>query len=166
MQAERSAFPVWKNIAALVVAIAVPLAIGGIGSVATSSAIPGWYAQLELPDWAPPDWVFGPVWTALYIAMGMAAWLVWRQGWHWPRVRVALALFTAQLLLNLGWTLIFFGLESIVSGWVEIIVLWAFILATIVAFARVHVIAALLLVPYLAWVTFATAPNAAIWRLN
>jgi tryptophan-rich sensory protein len=106
------------------------------------------------------------VWTALYVLMGVAAWLVWRQGWDNPQVQVALAIFGVQLLLNLFWSLIFFGLRS--PGWAgaEIVVLWGFILATTVLFYRVESVAGLLLIPYQLWVTFAAVLNAAVWQLN
>jgi benzodiazapine receptor len=154
------------DIVSLVVAVVIPLVVGGLGGIATASAIPTWYQGLDKPAWNPPNWVFGPVWTLLYVLMGVAAWLVWRQGWDNPQVRVALAIFGVQLLLNLFWSLIFFGLRS--PGWavLEIAVLWGFILATTVQFYRLESVAGLLLVPYQLWVTFAAVLNATIWQLN
>jgi benzodiazapine receptor len=155
-----------SDIVSLVVAVVIPLVVGGLGGVATASAIPTWYQDLNKPSWNPPNWVFGPVWTLLYILMGVAAWLVWRLGWDNPQVRVALAIFGVQLLLNLFWSLIFFGLRS--PGWavLEIIILWGFILATTVQFYRLESVAGLLLVPYQLWVTFAALLNATVWQLN
>jgi len=155
-----------SDIVSLVVAVVIPLVVGGLGGVATASAIPTWYQGLNKPAWNPPNWVFGPVWTLLYILMGVAAWLVWRQGWDNPQVQVALAIFAVQLLLNLFWSLIFFGLRS--PGWavLEIAILWGFILATIVQFYRLESVAGLLLIPYQLWVTFAAVLNAAVWQLN
>ena len=124
-----------------------------------------WYAGLERPDWAPPNAVFGPVWTALYVMMGIAAWLVWRE--HGFRgARAALVAYVGQLALNAAWSWLFFGLHDIRAALACIIVLWFAILATTVLFARRHRIAAWLLVPYLLWVTFATALNAAFYGLN
>ncbi len=155
-----------SDIVSLIVAIVIPLVIGGLGGAATAPAIPSWYQGLTKPAWNPPNWVFGPVWTLLYILMGVAAWLVWRRGWGNPQVQVALAIFGVQLLLNLFWSLIFFGLRS--PGWavLEIVVLWGFILATAIQFYRLESVAGLLLIPYQLWVTFAAALNAAVWQLN
>jgi translocator protein len=147
----------------LVAWIAVPAVLGAlVGVIASPDA---WYAELAKPSWNPPSWVFGPVWTLLYIAMGVAAFLVWREV-GWRAARVPLGLFGAQLLVNLAWSPIFFGLHQ--TGWalVHIIFLLTLIVTTIVAFWRVNRWAGLLLLPYLAWVSFATALNAELWRLN
>ncbi|MHC4910297.1 MAG: TspO/MBR family protein [Planctomycetota bacterium] len=128
-------------------------------------APPGdWYAGLEKPPWTPPNWLFGPVWTVLYLMMGTAAWLVWRKGW--TRARGALVCFLVQLGLNAAWTPLFFGTHTMVAALVCIALLWLAILATILAFRRHDVRASLLLVPYLLWVTLATALNFELWRLN
>jgi len=124
-----------------------------------------WYAQLRKPAWNPPNWIFGPVWTALYTMMATAAWLVWRRG-GLPGQRVPLALFVAQLLLNAAWTPLFFGLRAPGLAFAGILLLWLAILATILAFWRAHRPAAALLAPYLAWVTFAAVLNHTLWRLN
>ncbi len=155
-----------SDIVSLVVAVIIPLVVGGLGGVATAQSIPTWYQGLNKPAWNPPNWVFGPVWTLLYILMGIAAWLVWRQGWDNPQVQGALVIFGVQLLLNLFWSLIFFGLRN--PGWavLEIVVLWGFILATTIQFYRLEPAAGLLLIPYQLWVTFAAALNAAVWQLN
>jgi translocator protein len=125
----------------------------------------GWYTELAKPPWNPPSWVFGPAWTFLYALMAIAAWRVWLLG-GWTRRKVALGLFVAQWALNALWTPLFFGLQK--PGWalVEILVLLLAIFATTRAFWRVDRTACLLLLPYAAWVAFATALNFAIWQLN
>ena len=130
--------------------------------------MPGdWYASLAKPAWTPPTWVFGPAWTILYAMMAVAAWRLWRRLGARPREsRRALVLFAVQLALNLSWTPVFFGMQRPDLALVVILVLWLAIAATIVAAWKACKTAAALLVPYLAWVTFATALNAAIWRLN
>lgn len=125
----------------------------------------GWYAALVKPEWNPPSWVFGPVWTTLYILMGTAAWLVWRRG-GWAAQRRPLGWFVAQLALNALWTPLFFGFHRIDLALLDIVVLWGAIVATIVAFARTSRVAAWLLAPYLAWVSFATFLTFTLWRLN
>jgi len=124
-----------------------------------------WYAALVKPAWNPPGWVFGPVWTTLYLLMGTAAWLVWRRG-GWGAQRRPLGWFVAQLALNTLWTPLFFGFHRIDLALLDIVVLWGVIVATIVAFARTSHIAAWLLAPYLAWVSFATFLTFTLWRLN
>ena len=148
----------------LVVFVLVCLAAGVVGAVFTADSVAGWYRTIAKPSWTPPDRVFGPVWTVLFILMGVAAWLVWRRGW--ASCRGALGLFAAQLLLNVGWSLVFFGLRS--PGWafVEILCLWIAVLSTIALFWRHSRIAAVLLLPYLGWSTFAAILNLAIWRAN
>ncbi|TNF72501.1 MAG: tryptophan-rich sensory protein [Acidobacteria bacterium] len=123
-----------------------------------------WYAQLEKPSWNPPNWVFAPVWTILYAAMAVAAWLVWREGTS--ERRAPLAFWTLQLVLNALWSWIFFGLHR--PGWaaIEIGLLWIAILATTILFFRVRRVAGALLLPYLAWVSFAAVLNVALWWLN
>lgn len=124
---------------------------------------PDYYAGLDKPDWAPPAWLFGPVWTVLYALIGIAAWLVARRG---PASRPALALWGVQLALNAAWTPIFFGLRAPGVALAEILVMWVAIAATTVAFFARRTAAGALMLPYLAWVSFATALNFAIWRLN
>lgn len=150
----------------LIISIVLPLAVGMIGSVFTTPEIGAWYATLERPDIAPPNWVFGPVWTTLYVLMGIAAYLVWNKSLREKGVQVALSLFGIQLALNLAWSIIFFNLHAIGAALAEVIVLWLAILATIVAFGKVSKLAAWLLVPYLAWVTFAAYLTFQYWSLN
>lgn len=135
-----------------------------LGAAFTSRSVGEWYGTLVKPSWTPPSGVFGPVWSLLYFMMGVAAWLVWRKAG--PGTALALTLFGIQLALNVAWSVIFFGLRSPGAAFAEIIVLWALILATLVAFLRISPAAAYLLVPYQAWVTFAAALNFAIWRMN
>lgn len=149
----------------LVVFIVVCIGAGALGAIATTPEIEGWYRTIEKPSWNPPDWIFGPVWTTLYVLMAIAAWLVWRPAGFRPAA-TPLTLFAVQLALNTAWSLIFFGLHQ--PGWAfaEIVVLWLAIAATTATFFRSSLIAALLMLPYLAWVSFATVLNFTIWRLN
>lgn len=126
-------------------------------------SLPGaWYAALVKPTWNPPAWIFGPAWSLLYTLMAVAAWLVWqRNGWRRP-----LLLYCLQLVLNAAWTPLFFGAHELGWALVEIVALWIAILLTLLSFRRVSSLAAWLFAPYLAWVTFATALNFALWRLN
>jgi benzodiazapine receptor len=154
-----------RDVAGLLVAVVACFAAAGLGSLATVDAIPTWYAALHKPSWNPPNRVFGPVWTLLYLMMAVAAWLVWRTA-GWPAARPALAHFAVQLVLNVGWSVVFFGLHR--PGWalVEIVALWGAILATLLLFRPINPLAALLLAPYLLWVSFASVLNFAVWRLN
>jgi translocator protein len=142
--------------------VALPLLLGGgVGRIFQPGA---WYDSLAKPTFNPPDWVFGPVWTLLYILMGVAAWLVWRR--YGARARGALTLFVAQLAFNVGWSAMFFGLRSPGLAFAWICVLWVLIVATVVAFWRLRRAAGALLLPYLVWVSFAAVLNYSIWQLN
>jgi len=134
-----------------------------IGAVFVSPG--GWYAALAKPSWNPPSWVFGPAWTVLYIVMATAAWLVWREG-GWKAQGRALGLFVAQWLLNALWSPLFFGLHQIGIAFAEIVVLWICIALTVKAFWAVKPAAGWLMLPYLAWVSFASVLNFTIWRMN
>ncbi len=147
--------------AALIALVVVCQAAGGLGATLTSS---DWYRELPRPSFAPPGWVFGPVWITLYTMMAVAAWLVWRTPANNVR-RAALVWFAIQLALNAAWTPVFFGLRSPAGGLAVIVALLAAIVGTIVAFRRISPPAAWLLAPYLAWVAFATVLNASIWWL-
>jgi translocator protein len=172
----------------LAVAVLLPQLAGGLGAVATVSSVNTWYRKLKKPSWNPPSWLFGPVWTVLYLLMGVASWLIWRQGSQRsaesalapvegaagprltlpeePETRQALAFYGGQLALNTIWSLIFFGLRSLGGALAEIGALWTLIAITAVRFFRLKPAAGWLLVPYLAWSTFAAVLNGAIWRLN
>lgn len=128
-------------------------------------SIDGWYATLIKPSWNPPSWLFGPVWSLLYVMMGVAAWLVWCEG-GWKLRRQALGFFLVQLLLNALWTPLFFGLHQPGMAFAEIIALWLSLFATVTLFWREKKVAGFLLLPYLVWVTFAALLNFKIWRLN
>ncbi len=145
--------------------LAVTFGVSAVGGIFTSMGMPDWYMGLEKPAFNPPSWVFGPVWTILYAMMAVAAWLVWRAS-GFQGARPALAMFFVQLALNLAWSGIFFGLQA--PGWalVEIIILWAAILVTMILFFRHSTVAGWLMAPYLLWVTFAAVLNGAIWWLN
>jgi len=153
------------DIPGLALAIVICEAVGAAPALVTATGPQSWYATLVKPALAPPNWVFGPVWTTLFFLIGVAVYLVLRDGRGNPR-RVAFALFVAQYVLNVAWTLVFFGGENIAGGLVVITGLWALIAATILAFYRVSRTAALLLVPYLAWVSFAAVLNYELYRLN
>ena len=155
-----------NNFFKLVIAIAVSETAGIIGSFFTISAIPTWYAGLVKPALNPPAWVFGPAWTTLYALMGIAAFLVWKNGWERKDVRAALGIFSIQLFLNATWSIIFFGLKN--PGWalVDIAALWLAIVWTMLVFYKISKPAAYLLMPYLLWVSFAAYLNYSIWMLN
>lgn len=156
----------FKDPLKLIVALLIPLSAGWIGAIFTTPAIDSWYVGLVKPDFTPPDMVFGPVWTILYFLMGVALYLVWREGASVPRVNFAIGIFSVQIILNTLWSIVFFGMESPGGGLFIIGLLWLSILANIFAFARISKIAAYLLAPYLLWVSFAAALNFEIWILN
>lgn len=148
----------------LIVWLLISLAPGAVGALATRRAR-AFYASLVKPAWAPPGWLFGPVWTTLYLLMGLAAWLVWRTA-GWSGASGALWLFLAQLVCNASWSWFFFAWRRGALAFADILLLLALIVATFFAFSHVHRLAAVLLLPYVAWVTFATALTYAIWRAN
>ena len=154
-----------RRLAALAGFVAGCLAVGWLGGLVTETSIDTWYPTLEKPSWTPPNLAFPAVWTILYVLMGVAAWLVWRDGAPGRRLR-PLGLFVLQLLLNAVWTSFFFGLRSPGLALLDIALLLAAILATILAFRRVNRIAAWLLLPYLCWTGYAAALTFAIWRMN
>jgi translocator protein len=147
---------------ALVVLVILCFAVAGVGGLTTTPNIPNWYASLAKPSWTPPGWVFGPVWSVLYLSMAIAAWLIWQRG----NATVPMIVFGIQLVFNAAWSWLFFGLHSPGVAFVDIILLWVAIVATAVAFWRRSMLAGILFVPYLAWVSFAAVLNFAIWRLN
>jgi len=154
-----------RSISVLVLFVLIVLGVAAIGSVATSRSVSTWYTELRKPSFNPPSWLFGPVWTVLYLTMAVAAWLVWRRH-GLAGAALPLAIFAAQLILNAGWSILFFGLRHPGLALADIVALWLAILATIIAFWRVSPLAGALLLPYLAWVAFACILNWSIWSLN
>jgi tryptophan-rich sensory protein len=154
----------FKQLFGLVGWLAVSFAAAAAGGVASANA-GNFYASLMRPSWAPPAWLFAPVWTLLYVLMGVAAWLVWRDR-GFRHARTALSLFLIQLALNALWTWLFFVWHLGALAFGEILVLWALILCTATAFWRVRPLAGALLLPYVAWVTFASALTHAVWQRN
>lgn len=150
----------------LIIALGVPLFIGWVGSLFTAPAIPVWYNSLAKPALNPPSWVFAPVWTLLFVLMGIAAFLVWRKELNKKSVKMALAIFVFQLFLNVFWSMLFFGMHNPMIAFTEIISLWFAIMALLLAFYQVSRTAAYLIIPYALWVGFATYLNYAIWQLS
>jgi len=155
-----------NSVIKLVVSILASFAAGGIGSLFTLKAIPTWYAGLEKPPYTPPNWAFGPVWTTLYILMGISVVLVWQDGLAINGVLLAYTLFWIQLVFNALWTIIFFGMKSKGGGVIVITVLWLLILATMITSFRVSGCAGALLIPYIVWVSIASYLNIGVWLLN
>ncbi len=165
MSSKRSDLGTGKDILALVLFVGICVAIGGLGGAVTNTSVTTWYSTLAKPSFNPPNWIFGPVWTTLYIMMGVAAWRVWRATDR-DTARGPLAIFALQLAVNLGWSVAFFGLRDPGLAVAVILVLDLLVLATALMFRRIDGLAAMLLVPYLAWISFATVLNVTIWRLN
>jgi len=154
--------PSWPG---LLVFIAITFTAAWLGSRMTTASLSDWYVALAKPPWTPPDRIFGPVWTILYLMMALAAWLVWQRG-GWLANAGPLALWGLQLALNVLWTALFFGMRSPAAGLLVILLLWSVIFATLFNFWSRAPAAGVLMLPYLCWTTFATALNFAIWRLN
>ncbi|GAB3112498.1 tryptophan-rich sensory protein [Streptomyces calidiresistens] len=159
----RTGPPRWRSWPSLVVFVGLCYLVAAVGSLASAEADEV-YGALDRPAWAPPSWLFGPVWTVLYGLIGVSAWLVWRRAGG--SARAALVWWGVQLALNLAWTPLFFGAEEYGLALVDIVLLFGAIVVTMVLFARIHRMAAGLLVPYLLWVGYAGALNAAIWWAN
>lgn len=153
------------EIVPLIIAIAIPLGGSFLIQCLVTSPNSDWYKNLTKPSWTPPGWAFPVVWTILYVLMGVASWLVWKEGGFDKRWR-PLALYILQLVLNFLWTPLFFGFRKIGLAFIEIIILWVAILATAIAFWPVSKLASLLLVPYLVWVFIATSLNGFIFFNN
>lgn len=150
----------------LAVSIVVCQLAGIIGSFFTTASISTWYVTLEKPFFTPPGWAFAPVWITLYLLMGISAYIIWSKGLDKPAVRFSMAAFGVQLALNAFWSVAFFGMRSPLFGLIVIVALWAAILATILGFMRISTKAALLLVPYITWVSLAALINLSIFLLN
>jgi translocator protein len=155
-----------QQAALLIGAVVICLLAGVIGSVFTTPNIATWYTSLNKPWFTPPSWVFGPVWTTLYILMGISLFLVLREGWERKDVQIGTAVFAVQLVLNMLWSYLFFGLQSPVYGLAGIAALWISILVTIIWFFRISRPAAILLIPYIIWVSIASALNYGVYVLN
>lgn len=165
MSTRRADIGLARDAVGLVLFVALCLGIGVLGAAVTATSVSTWYAQIAKPSFNPPNAVFGPVWTVLYVLMAVAAWRVWRRADR-DTARGPLTLFALQLALNLGWSVAFFGLRDIGFAVGVILALDLAVLATTLLFRRIDRLAAILLVPYLAWIAFATVLNIAIWRLN
>jgi translocator protein len=155
-----------NNTIKLIIAIAIPLIIGAVGSYFTIPEIKGWYTTIQKPSFNPPNGVFGPVWTTLYILLGIALFLVWKSTAATSIKQYAIALFIIQLLANFFWSILFFNQHQVGWALVDIVFLWVSILFTIIAFAKINTLSAWLLVPYISWVSFAMILNYSIWMLN
>ncbi len=155
--------PLWSKV---LIGIATCLMVGFISGISTPEAVNGWYQNIEKPGFTPPDWVFAPVWSILYTLMGLAAALVWHQGWERSEVSNAILFFLAQLILNALWPVVFFGMRNPTAALVTIVLLIIVLIVTIVRFFRINRTAGVFLLPYLAWVLFACALNIAIVYLN
>jgi len=156
----------FKNFCLLILSLAIPLFIGYIGSLLTMPSISGWYAGLIKPVFTPASWVFGPAWTILYVLMGVALFLVIKDGGGRNYYRASIISFATQLFLNLYWSFLFFYIKEPSLAFYAIISLWSMIIVNIYYFYQVKKTAALLLIPYIIWVTFAAVLNYSIWYLN
>ncbi len=157
--------PLARDVLGLAGFVAVCLAVAGLGGAITAASVGAWYPELHKPPFNPPDWVFAPVWTILYVLMAIAGWRVWRRA-GFGGARTALSIFAFQLVLNLGWSSLFFGLRQVGLALVEIVILLLFITINALLFWRIDPLAGALFVPYGLWVAFATFLNAALWVLN
>lgn len=155
-----------KNFLKLTLSILVCFLAGGIGTVFTSSAIPTWFSTLNKPFFNPPNYLFAPVWTTLYILMGISVYLIWNKGIKTKKIRDAVYIFGIQLILNTIWSPVFFGAHNPFLAFIIIVGLWIYIVKTIRAFAKIDKFASYLLYPYLIWVSFASILNFSIWFLN
>lgn len=155
-----------ENIKKLIVAIVICQLAGVIGGLFTGSAIPTWYQTIKKPAFNPPNWIFGPVWTLLYLLMGISLYLIWKSGGPGKAKTIAMTVFFVQLALNILWSFLFFFLKNPLAGFIEIIVLWIFILVTILLFYPLSKLGSLLMIPYILWVSFAAVLNYFLWYLN
>ena len=155
-----------QNILKLAVCILISELAGLLGSVFTLPSISAWYSTLNKPFFTPPNWFFGPVWTSLFLLMGISLFLVWKKGFRNKKLKIGITFFSIQLALNVSWSILFFGLHKPFYAMVEISVLWVFILLTAIQFKKIDKKAAYLLIPYLVWVAFAGFLNYSIWIMN
>jgi benzodiazapine receptor len=150
----------------LLIAVIVCQAAGIIGSIFTAGAVTGWFASLNQPPFTPPDCMYAPIWITMYLLMAIAAFLIWWRGLHIKPVRIAMILFLVQLVLNVLWAVVLFGLQSILFGLITVVALWIMVLFTIIQFYRISNAAGSLMIPYILWVTFAVILNGALYLLN
>ena len=155
-----------ENIIKLIFSISICQFAGVMGSTFTSPSIPVWYATLQKPYFSPPNWIFAPVWIVLFVLMGISLYLILIEDLNDNTVKIGLAMFSFQLVLNIGWSFLFFSLQNILYALFEIIILWFAIVLTIYQFWKINKKSSYLLMPYLLWVTFAAILNFTIWRLN
>lgn len=155
-----------KKIAKLLASLLLCLGAGFFGSIFTTPSIPTWYATLNKPSFNPPNWLFAPAWTTLFIFMGIALFLVWLKGFKEKKVKVAIIFFLIQLILNVAWSFCFFYWKMPLGAFVDIIILWLFILLTLIRFWKINKAAGVLFIPYLLWVSFASLLNYSVWKLN
>jgi len=155
-----------RDIVRLIISLVACQCAGLIGSIFTRAAIPTWYATLEKPSFTPPNWLFAPAWATLYLLMAISAFIIWRRGLDDSRVKIALGIFIIQLILNALWSVVFFGLESPLYGFIVIVALWIAILFTMLRFFKLSTLAGSLLLPYIGWVSFAAVLNLTIWLIN
>ena len=155
-----------KEIPRLVVSIVIVFLAGAVGTVYTLKEITGWYVFLPKPSWTPPNWAFGPIWSILYILMGISLFLVWREGLGKKNVQIGVLVFAVQLAINVIWSLVFFGTHNIFGGLVLVLILWISILINIIVFYRISKPAGLILIPYLIWVSIASYLNYSVFLLN
>ncbi len=155
-----------SNTLKLILSIVICQAAGLIGTIFTMDSIPTWYAALNKPSFNPPNWLFGPVWTLLYLMMGISLFIVWKEYLKNKVVKSAFIIFMIQLFLNTIWSIVFFGMHSTAGGLIIIALLWIMILITILKFMKISRVAGILLIPYLLWVSFATLLNFSIFKLN
>lgn len=154
-----------KKLFIFIICVLIPLAVGGISGLATTTGLESWYSTLNKPSFNPPDWLFAPVWTTLYALMGISLFLVWQSPESQLR-KNALIIFSIQLALNFLWSFLFFYFENPGLAFLEIVLLWVSILMMIFYFIKVKPIAGYLQIPYILWVSFASVLNGAIWHLN
>jgi benzodiazapine receptor len=155
----------WNSLIVFLLFVTGCFVVAGFGAFFTSGSVNEWYPMIRKPSWTPPSWLFGPVWTFLYLIMGIAGWMIWYKA-GWDRASGALGLFAFQLVLNAAWSPLFFGLKNPLAGLLAIVPLWAAIFVTLLSFWKISQFAGLLMVPYWLWVSFATVLNFAIWRMN
>ena len=155
-----------REIPKLIVSILIVFLAGAVGTVFTLKEITGWYAYLPKPSWTPPNWAFGPVWSTLYVLMGISLFLIWREGLNRKDVQIAIIVFAVQLAINVIWSLVFFGTHNIFGGLVLVLILWVAILVNIIVFYRISKPAGLILIPYIVWVTIASYLNYSVLILT